>query len=75
MNMINFTHDDGIDEAIKIIKRIKDDLPNIHTIADYMGDLTVTSIYYDTNTDKITFVDWSNYQPKIKVHRPSIAGQ
>ena len=45
--MRNFTLEKGAEEALKVIERLKDDLPNIHTVADCMGDLTVTNIYYD----------------------------
>lgn len=61
MNMINLTNDVSIELAMKLLEKLKDDLPNIHEVVDYMGDLTVKSIYYDKNTEKITFVDWSNY--------------
>ena len=73
--MRNITLEEGAEEACKVIEILKDDLPNIHTVADCMGDLTVTSIYYDSKTKRITFVDWSNYQPKMQVQTLSIAGQ
>ena len=74
-NMRSITSNEGVEVALKVIRRLKDDLTNIHTVADYMGDLTVTSIYYDSSTDRITLADWSNYQPKKQVHRLSTAGQ
>ena len=32
--MRNITLEEGAEEACKVIERLKDDLPNIHTVAD-----------------------------------------
>jgi len=75
MNMRSIASNEGVEYAMKVIRRLKDDLTNIHADADYIGDLTVTSIFYDSITDRITLVDWKNYQPKRNVHILSIPGQ